>query len=450
MPKSNSALNKFDKDTPDSIERRQYQELIANEFNDARSQVIKRLFEQSATYAEIFDKQQTIGNTVIAYTLGKELGAFKSSIDQAKVKLEENEAKPFNDIFTTYSKLIDSINSYINSTGSRPGEISSLTTEIRNLAPNLYTLYLEGLAKMEKVSLVKTKENLNKKQSELVPKSERISLILPKEQEKVVDEEKPRITDNDLINLFILYEKIQSGYAEGQTLQGINLAGVVSVSKAEKERLTEFLQIGKEIMRGLNRPRGRFDNELATVQARFADLTRQSAPGLSESSTTRYPKLPANLVDKSDPDFFVVPAKVDGEFVAQPKRPNREGAVLFPSPLGREGIDFNVPPPPPYSPLGREGIDFNRPPPPPYSPLGVEGVDFNVGRGSARGGRKGVNSEMARNYELIQRWSGFPYFVPPSAPHVRSVNPRSRVNVNTEGSGKKKGKKSGKPKYNDI
>jgi hypothetical protein len=443
MPKSNSALNKFDKDTPDSIERKQYQELIANEFNDARSQVIKRLFEQSATYAEIFDKQQTIGNTVIAYTLGKELGAFKDSIDQAKVKLEENEAKPFDGVFRSYATLINSLNAYINSTGSRSGEVSSLTTEVRNLAPNLYTLYLEGLAKMEKVVLGKKTVPTPK------PKPSKISLIIPPKEPEVV-EEKPRITDNDLINLFILYEKIQSGYAEGQQLQGINLAGVVSVSKAEKERLTEFLQIGKEIMRGINLPRGRFDNELATVQARFAELTRQSAPGLSESSTTRYPKLPANLVDRSDPDFFEVPAKVDGDFVAPPRRPNREGAVLFPSPLGREGIDFNRPSPPPYSPLGREGIDFNRPAPPPYSPLGVEGVDFNVGRGSARGGRKGVNSEMARNYELIYKYSGFPYFVPPSAPPVVSKNPRSRVNVNTEGSGKKKGKKSGKPKYNDI
>jgi hypothetical protein len=442
MPKSNSALNKFDKDTPDSIERRQYQELIANEFNDARSQVIKRLFEQSATYAEIFDKQQTLGNKVASFEIGKVLGEFKDSIERAKLKLEENEKKPFYEIFAKYSKLINTINAYINSTGARASDIAGITGEVRNFAPQLNELFIEGIRKQN---------------------------------------EKPdgQLVDDDLINLNSLFDKIQSGYAEGQKLQGINLAGVVGVSESERRKLTEQLAVAKEM--ALNRPPSvapfiavfpsRAEELRREVEAMERDpayrdqvaeiarkeenkakqIARQQKITAEVARTTpeylawqqdflekNFLQLPRDLKDRQGSDFFEVPAKVDGEFVAPPRRPNREGAVLFPSPLGREGIDFNVPPPPPYSPLG------------------VEGVDFNVGRGSARGGRKGVNEEMARNYQLISKWSGFPYFVPPSAPSVVSKNPRSRVNARTEangmpsGSGKKKGKKSGKPKYNDI
>jgi hypothetical protein len=431
MPKSNSALNKFDKEPAGSIERKQFQELVSNEFNDARSQVIKRLFEQSATYAELFDKQRTLGNTVVAFSLGKDLGAFKDSIERAKVKLEENEKRPFNDVLGAYSKVISSINSYINSTGARAGEVAGLVGEIRNLAPAINDLFIDGI----------------RKQNERIDKE---------------GDEKGTITDNDLINIFLLFEKIQSGYAEGQQLQGINLAGVVSASEAEKARLKEHLRISKQMTNkgialvapgtgakvnpppitpfisvSVNDLTERQAEEFARKEQKKAEqiATQQKISAEVARTTPEYLewqqkfleknalRLPTELRDRQDPDFFTVPAKVDGEFVAPPKRPNREGSIVFPSPLGREGIDFNVPPPPPYSPLGF---------------------------GSARGGRKGLNSEMARTYELIHRYSGFPYFVPPSAPRSKMVNPRSRVNVNTEGSGRKKGKKSGKPKYTDI
>ena len=39
---SNSALNKFNKDTPASLARKAERELVANEFNDARTQVMKK------------------------------------------------------------------------------------------------------------------------------------------------------------------------------------------------------------------------------------------------------------------------------------------------------------------------------------------------------------------------------------------------------------------------
>jgi hypothetical protein len=410
MPKSNSALNKFDKDTPQSVERKQFAELVSNEFNDARSQVIKRLFEQSAIYNELFDKQRTLGNTVVAYSLGKELGMFKESIEKAKVKLEDNEKKPFNDILGAYSKLIVAINAYINSTGARSGEIAGLTAEIRNLAPAINELFMNGIRKQD-------------------------------EKKDLLGEERSNITDNDLINLYLLFEKIQSGYAEGQTLLGVNLAGVVSASDAEKARLRDQLRFHKElILRGIarvgsedrqprnldpptitpfetvfigeNTPAGRRAREIAREQQ--AEEYRQ----FQQDYIERYGlQLPRGLSDRQDPNFFEVPARVDGDYVPRPPRP------AFPLPAG---------------------LDRGNLPRPPQSPI-------QTGQGKPRRGRRGVNPEMSRSYELIQRWSGFPYFVPPSAPAIpQQKNPSARVDRNTEGSGRKKGKKSGKPKYTDI
>lgn len=361
MPKFNSSLDKFDKEPAGSIERKQFQELVANEFNDARSQVIKRLFEQSAVYNELFDKQRTLGNTVVAFTLGKELGMFKDSIERAKVKLEENEKRPFNDVLGAYSKVISAINAYINSTGARAGEVAGLVGEIRNLAPAINDLFIEGIRKQN-------------------------------ERRDVEGEEKANISDNDLINIYLLFEKIQSGYAEGQTLQGINLAGIVSASEAEKERLRDQLRFYKELtLRGI---------------ARYG------------------PEIPDRLLP-GPPRIVPFPA-------VYPSRAEEARAQV-------EAMERD--------PVYREEVARREAPPAPF----VDPVTGDIiGQGKRRGKSRSMNSEMSRSYELIHRWSGFPYFVPPSAPPSKMVNPRSRVDINTEGSGKKKGKKSGKPKYTDI
>jgi hypothetical protein len=415
MPKSNSALNKFNKDTPESVERRQFQELVANEFNDARSQVIKRLFEQSATYAELFDKQRTLGNTVVAFSLGKELGAFKDSIERAKVKLEENEKRPFNDVLGSYSKVISAINAYINSTGARAGEVAGLVGEIRNLAPAINDLFIEGIKKQ----------------------NERLS---------IEGDEKGNISDNDLINIFLLFEKIQSGYAEGQTLQGINLAGVVSASPAEKERLKDHLRFSKELtLRGIARVGPERTNILpspptitpfsfvvpsrAEQARREADELERSSPQDRNTAVKQYLtdfyaeqyNVEKYLRDEAlDPKGMNNPAKAQGH-------EDKLGALLTEASM--KGI------------MARD-----------IAERADQLVKEKSGRGKKRRGdrRVGMNAEMARTYELIHRYSGFPYFVPPSAPSSKMVNPRSRVNVNTEGSGRKKGKKSGKPKYTDI
>jgi hypothetical protein len=412
MPKSNSALDKFDKQPAGSIERKQFQELVSNEFNDARSQIIKRLFEQSATYAELFDKQRTLGNTVVAFSLGKELGAFKDSIERAKVKLEENEKRPFNDVLGSYSKVISAINSYINSTGARAGEVAGLVGEIRNLAPAINDLFIEGIRKQN-------------------------------ERLRLEGDEKANISDNDLINIFLLFEKIQSGYAEGQTLQGINLAGVVSASEAEKERLREYLRFSKDLtLRGIARVGPERPDVIITppqvtpfisVFPNKVEQLRREVEELEDRDPARRKRI-----------FDEIKRLVIDTYAKQynDEKYLRDEAIGLNNPAKAEGHNDN---------LGallteaeNQGISAGE--------IAERAEQMNVGRGSARGGRRsvGMNPEMARTYELIHRYSGFPYFVPPSAPSSKMVNPRSRVHIPTEGSGKKKGKKSGKPKYTDI
>jgi hypothetical protein len=414
MPKSNSALNKFNKDTPESVARRQFQELVANEFNDARSQVIKRLFEQSATYNELFDKQRTLGNTVVAFSLGKDLGAFKDSIERAKVKLEENEKRPFNDVLGAYSKVISSINSYINSTGARAGEVAGLVGEIRNLAPAINDLFIEGI----------------RKQNERIFKE---------------GDEKTTITDNDLINIFLLFEKIQSGYAEGQQLQGINLAGVVSASDAEKARLREHLRISKQMTnRGIALvapgtgakvdppPITPFISVLpnrAEQARREADQIERSSPEDRNTAVKQY--LTDFYAEQYNVEKYLRDEALDPKGMNNPAKAqvheDKLGALLTEASM--KGIMARD--------IAERADQINK---------------ERYGRGKKRHGRRsvGMNAEMARTYELIHRYSGFPYFVPPSAPSSKMVNPRSRVHIPTEGSGKKKGKKSGKPKYTDI
>jgi hypothetical protein len=391
MPKSNSALNKFNKDTPDSIERRQFHELVANEFNDARSQVIKRLFEQSAVYNELFDKQRTLGNTVVAFSLGKELGMFKDSIEKAKVKLEENEKRPFNDILGAYSKLIVAINAYINSTGARSGEIAGLTQEIRNLAPAINELFLDGIRKQN-------------------------------EKKDLLGEEKSNISDNDLINLYLLFEKIQSGYAEGQTLLGVNLAGIVSASTAEKERLREQLRFLKELtLRGI----GRVGPEAPViVEPPRVEPFQAVVGGPAERAKFERDLRELRLQDQGLDEEYTRLVN-EGRFEQARQRFAEIQEAL---PALREDI-------------ARRSAPF-------VDPLTGDVIGFGKKR---RGRRVGMNSDMSRSYELIYRWSGFPYFVPPSAPAIpQQKNPSARVDRNTEGSGRKKGKKSGKPKYTDI
>jgi hypothetical protein len=412
MPKSNSALNKFNKDTPESVARRQFQELVANEFNDARSQVIKRLFEQSATYNELFDKQRTLGNTVVAFSLGKDLGAFKESIEKAKVKLDENEKRPFNDLLGAYSKVINAINAYINSTGARAGEVAGLVGEIRNLAPSINDLFIEGIRKQ----------------------SERSSLE---------GDEKTNISDNDLINVFLLFEKIQSGYAEGQTIQGINLAGVVSASPAEKERLKEHLRISKDLaLKGIARIG-------PDVQTGKTFQPPKITPFISVLPSRAEQARAEAIAVERDPDYREKAVKDfltnDFAYKYNVEKYLRDEAVGKKNPSKAEGHQKKIDEL--FTDASMKSI---------MADDIIARADELVkaeksGRGKKRHGRRvAMNAEMARTYELIHRYSGFPYFVPPSAPHSKMVNPRSRVNVNTEGSGKKKGKKSGKPKYTDI
>jgi len=389
--KSNSALNKFTKETPELMKRRAEQQLVVNEFNDARSQVIRRLFDQTALYQELYDKNQTMGNTVIEMDINKALTKYLKSIELAKVKVEENEPKPFNDIFGAYSNAVTSINSYINSTGQRPAISKNYTQTLASSAPLLFELYNLGLNKFTTIDTSSIFESLSPNQAK-ERKPETVKSDAEKEAEsktsddydkliseidKVLNENKPvgqgkrnkrkggaagkvqlgldvakeinkpKITKEDLSSLWLLYENVRSSYETGQAIADINLAGVVSVSKAERSRLEKQLE---------------------------------TAIKLKKEHASEW-----------------------GQVWQELKR------------------GLQVPP--------KTGNGQNN-------------------KGHPRGLK--TNRTLERNYELISEWS-YPSFVPPSKPDIPLFkNPRSRVNNRIEANGKKKAKKCGKPTYKEI
>jgi hypothetical protein len=383
MPVSNSALNKFTKDTPELMKRRAEMELVYNEFNDKRTQVIKRLFNEVSLYNELFDKNKTMGNTIIEFSLGKELSAFKDSIDKAKTKLEEKQSKPFDDVIGSYSKVINAVNAYINSTGSKAGNIKGLTDEIQQMAPKLYELFLEGITKFAQDS----------------------------------EEDYPK--NNELIPLWALFEKLQSGYAEGQEFFGKNMASSLALSESEKARLLRIIKDFKNYSLGISST-----GENVATQYLGNEGIEQMPSTVTTPAYTPLPSAPP-----SGTTTPLNPNRIRLEEI------NKRINVLEEE-RNKANQDNNI------EEVRRINGEI-------YSLM--EEYRTLMGSGRKKGGRIPAkhNKFLQRTMELIKDYPGFPYFVPPSKPHVKSVNPRSRVNNRTEGNGKK-AKTKGKPKYNKI
>jgi hypothetical protein len=390
MPVSNSALNKFTKDTPELMKRRAEMELVYNEFNDKRTQVIKRLFNEVSLYNELFDKNKTMGNTIIEFSLGKELSAFKDSIDKAKTKLEEKENRPFDDVIGSYSKVINAVNAYINSTGSKTGNIKGLTDEIQQMAPKIYELFLEGITKFAQIV----------------------------DEDETDEQDYPK--NNDLIPLWALFEKLQSGYAEGQELFGKNMASSLALSESEKARL---LRIIKD----------------------FKNYAGFASSSTGENVATQY-------LGRDNIDFVPSTITTPAYTPLPSAPPSGTTTPLNPNRIRLEEIDKRI------NVLEEERNKANQD----NNIEEVRRINGEIyslmeeyrtllGSGRKKGGRIPAkhNKFLQRTMELIKDYPGFPYFVPPSKPHVKSVNPRSRVNNRTEGNGKK-AKTKGKPKYNKI
>jgi hypothetical protein len=389
MPVSNSALNKFTKDTPELMKRRAEMELVYNEFNDKRTQVIKRLFNEVSLYNELFDKNKTMGNTIIEFSLGKELSAFKDSIDKAKTKLEEKQSRPFDDVIGSYSKVINAVNAYINSTGSKAGNIKGLTDEIQQMAPKLYELFLEGITKFA--------QNFDPEKNE--------------------EQDYPK--NNDLIPLWALFEKLQSGYAEGQEFFGKNMASSLALSESEKARLLRIIKDFKNYSLGMSST-----GENVATQYLGNEGIQQVPSTITTPAYTPLPSAPpSGTTTPLNPNRIRIDEINKRIDVLEEERKKANQDKNMEEVRKINGEIYSL----------------------------MEEYRTLMGSGRKKGGRipAKYNKFYERTMELIKDYPGFPYFVPPSKPHVKSVNPRSRVNNRTEGNGKK-AKTKGKPKYNKI
>jgi len=138
--KSNSALEKYNKETPESQERKGFKQLIDDEFNDARRQVIRRQFDQVGLYNEVFDKSRSFGNTLVEIEINDLYRKYLESIKKAFQNVAEKKANPFNDIVGAYSALINKLTAYIKSTGSESVDVRKWSDIIRSSSGELEQL----------------------------------------------------------------------------------------------------------------------------------------------------------------------------------------------------------------------------------------------------------------------------------------------------------------------
>jgi hypothetical protein len=156
---SNSALNKFNKDTPASLARKAERELVENEFNDARTQVMKKLFDFVSTYNDEFDKlRKPIGNKEADLKLNTSLRNFFASIDEAKGRVERGENVELEKIITAYNTLINDLavfNKIPESNQPNPNQVDTkpYTDGLRSSGEQLQDLMnmLLGKARQEQV-----------------------------------------------------------------------------------------------------------------------------------------------------------------------------------------------------------------------------------------------------------------------------------------------------------
>ena len=222
MPKSNSSLNKFNAETPASLSRKQEKELVENEMNDARKQVIRREFAQTALYNELFDRNRMkFGDITLEYKLNSKLQEYLNSIEKAKLKLQEGMPSPYNDIYGAYSTLVSELNAYVSSDKTKTADVNVWLTAIRQSADELNRLLDMGLTSEKQTSLVglpKDKKNLS-------------GSFKVKENFKV--------EDKDIINLYLLIQQVQSGYNLHQL--DTTFKTYDSLPKGEQKKLDSIL-----------------------------------------------------------------------------------------------------------------------------------------------------------------------------------------------------------------
>jgi len=196
----NSSLNKFG-----NLRSNQYRELINDEFNDARSQVIARQFTQSKQFLETYEREK-VGDRLVNLEVAKTITSLNNAIIKSTNEIDNNQPNSEEGIIVAYRTAIDMLNAYINASGTKTRDTERYKQMIYSAIPALNTYY-EKASQLDKIGVVDTKQ---------------LQLI------------------SDIIEL------LESGYSQGQNYNGKNLAANPVLHSLDAEATDLFKQLQKK------------------------------------------------------------------------------------------------------------------------------------------------------------------------------------------------------------
>lgn len=238
MPQTNKSTDKF-KNV--DITRKHYQEAVSNEFNDVRTQVINRLFDQSALYNDEDyklrpSKSNRMGDTVVNFNIQNLINDLKNEVDNAMGKLPSvADITAVNldnlldikdiEIQDKYNKVISSISSLANAKNADADDINTFKKSVTDLAPSILLL-IQHLF-------------------EVITLYEPLVTLAPPARTPPLRKKLDSLYTQFII-LGELYKRLKSGYTQGQEFELKNLASV-KIPKADLAR--EALQVHDAITR---------------------------------------------------------------------------------------------------------------------------------------------------------------------------------------------------------
>lgn len=191
---SNRSLNKFG-----NIRDNQYREMVNDEFNNVRSQVVARLFNQTKQFLESYEREK-VGDRLVNLEVAKTITAFNNAILKSTNDIDANKPNSEEGIIVAFRIVIDMLDAYINVTGTKPRDIERYKQMLYQSVQPLNTYY-EKASQIDKIQFVNNKE------------LEKISEIIT---------------------------RLESGYAIGQNYNGANIGASVNASSLDEEANTLY------------------------------------------------------------------------------------------------------------------------------------------------------------------------------------------------------------------
>jgi hypothetical protein len=226
----NSSLNRFG-----NLRDNQYRELVNDEFNDARSQVIARQFMQTKQFLESYEREK-VGDRLVNLEVAKTITKFNNAIIQSTSDIDNNKPNSEEGIIIAYRTAVDMLDAYVNASGTKTRDTERYRGMLFQAVPALNTYY-EKASQLDKIGYVDVRQ------------LERIA---------------------DIIG------RLESGYTQGQVFNGKNTAANVVSSSLDEEVQTLFkdLRTQSQILQRILDVSRSFSYSEATVRfyANVSDL----------------------------------------------------------------------------------------------------------------------------------------------------------------------------------